>query len=96
MERGSLGSAYVSTSKTTQQQTRMLESSGVSIKAGASASFWGTTAGTSVLNSKEQEAGSYFSSVKMTPPRASSPARSRWRAHQVVRPRGTCTGAEPA
>ena len=63
MERGSLGSAYVSTSKTTQQQTRMLESSGVSIKVGASASFWGATAGTSVLNSKEQEAGSYFSSL---------------------------------
>jgi hypothetical protein len=60
MERGSLGSIYMTTTVTSKAQQSLLESNGVSVEAGAKASFYGNAVGTSVLNSKEQAEASYF------------------------------------
>jgi hypothetical protein len=58
MSRGSLGSALMSTTSTTKEQLSKLQSSRTSVEVGASASFWGQSVGTSVLNQVEQERAS--------------------------------------
>jgi hypothetical protein len=60
MTRGSLGSAFMSTTSTTREQQSKLESASTSVGVSASAAMWGQSVGTSVLSASEQEDAAFF------------------------------------
>jgi hypothetical protein len=60
MTRGSLGSAFMSTTSTTREQQSKLESASTSIQVAASASLWGQSVGASVLSANEKEDAANF------------------------------------
>jgi hypothetical protein len=60
--RASMGGSYTRLTKTTRQERAKLESSGISIQAAATASFWGVEVGARVLNEKQKSQSEYFSS----------------------------------
>jgi hypothetical protein len=60
MTRGSLGSAFMSTTSTTREQQSKLESADTSVGVCASAAMWGQSVGTSVLSANEQENAAFF------------------------------------
>ena len=60
MTRGSLGSAFMSTTSTTREQQSQIESSSTSVQVAAEAALWGQSVGTSVLRGNEKEEAASF------------------------------------
>jgi hypothetical protein len=60
MSRGSLGSAFMSTTSTTREQQSKLLSASTTIEVAASAALWGQSVGASVLSANEKEDAANF------------------------------------